>query len=178
LPASSPSDPALFTTDLGSRRPRFERLGRAQSDALIELFERNSVPGVLDAFDPFPLTAEQARWIATEPREDAYYAAVGEGRLLGMSMLRGFDAGYTIPSFGIFVDQECQGRGLGRRMTEWTIEQARLRKCPAVRLSVYAANAPAVALYKSLGFAERERQTVERKGDLEEKIIMSLDLGG
>ncbi len=41
------------------------------AEALAELFEGNRVPAVSDSFDPFPLTAEEAKRIALEPRLDA-----------------------------------------------------------------------------------------------------------
>jgi ribosomal-protein-alanine N-acetyltransferase len=157
---------------------RFEEVAPEHADALVELFERNALPAISSDFDPFPLTAAQARAIALDRRADRYYLALCEGRALGMSMLRGFDEGYEIPSFGIFVDHEHHGRGIGRRLTVWTIRQARLRSCPAVRLSVYADNAAARGLYTSLGFAEQERSSVETEGGSREKIVMRLELGG
>lgn len=156
----------------------FEAVVADHADELAALFERNSVPSVTAGFDPFPLTRDQARRIALEAHKDAFYVVACDRRLVGFSMLRGFDAGYIVPSFGIFVDRECQGQGLGRRLTVWTIEQARRRGSSAVRLSVYAENSTAMSLYASLGFSVQERQTVERAGQLQEKIIMSLDLEG
>lgn len=144
----------------------------------MSLFERNDVAQVTELFDPFPLDAAQARWIALEPHDDCFYLAVRGGRPVGFSMLRGFDEGYAIPSFGVFVDRYSHGEGVGRALTVWTVEQARLRGCSAVRLTVYAANVPARGLYESLGFVERERQRVQRAGRPDEKIVMSLELGG
>jgi len=157
---------------------RFETVQPKHADALAELFERNSIAGVSTNFDPFPLTAVQARAIALDRHKDAYYLALRGGSTIGMSMLRGFDEGYEIPSFGIFVDHKNQGRGIGRALTVWTIEQAHLRGCSAVRLSVYAKNNAARGLYASLGFEEQERQQVEGMDTSREKIIMRLDLGG
>jgi ribosomal protein S18 acetylase RimI-like enzyme len=157
---------------------RFELIGPEHVDAVVELFRRNAVAAVSHSFDPFPLTPAQARSIALEPHEDAYYLA-SEGRApVGMSMLRGFEQGFQIPSFGILVDREHYGQGIGRRLTEWTIEQARLRSCPALRLSVYADNAAAHGLYLSLGFIERERQVVQRESRPREKLVMRLELDG
>jgi ribosomal protein S18 acetylase RimI-like enzyme len=62
-------------------------------------------------------------------------------------------------------------------LTVWTVEQARLRGCAAVRLTVYAGNLPALGLYQSLGFVEQERQSVVRAGRPDEKVVMRLDLG-
>jgi ribosomal protein S18 acetylase RimI-like enzyme len=144
---------------------------------LEELFERNAITTVTSMFDPFELSAERARAIATGTQRDRYYVAVRGARLIGFSMLRGFDDGFEVPSFGIFVDHESQGLGLGRRLTAWTIEQARRLACPAVRLSLYASNERAFSLYRSLGFIERERQpTLDGGGHAAVKIVMLLNL--
>jgi ribosomal-protein-alanine N-acetyltransferase len=163
---------------VGSSSLRFQPVGHEHADALVALFERNTVPAVAVMFDPFSFTAAEARRIALNPRQDGYYIATHGDELLGLSMLRGFDEGYEIPSFGIFIDHERHGQGIGRRFTVWTIEQARQRGCPAVRLTVYADNSAALGLYESLGFREQERGQVERKGQPAEKIVMRLELGG
>jgi ribosomal protein S18 acetylase RimI-like enzyme len=136
---------------------------------------------VTELFDPFPLSAPEAARIAREPRKDAFYLALRGEVALGLSMLRGFDEGYEVPSFGIFVDHEHHGQGIGRELTVRTIEQARRRGCPAVRLTVYSDNRAARRLYESLGFLEQERRRAERAGhpgETHEKIVMRLDLGG
>ncbi len=155
---------------------RFVALGPDHADALAALFERNAVTSVPATFDPFALDVEQAHQIALKPGRDLYFAALAGEELVGFSMLRGFEEGYAVPSFGIFVDEAHQGRGLGRRLTEWTVDRARERGCPAVRLSVYTSNPTAHALYESLGFAERERSKLLRDGRTDEKIVMSLEL--
>ena len=142
----------------------------------MDLFVRNAVPALTENFDPFPLTSSEARRIAHASGGDAYYVAQSDGRAVAFSMLRGFDEGYEVPSFGIFVDREHHGLGIGRQLTMWTIEQARLRGCPAVRLSVYSINTAAKRLYESLGFSEQAREPVERTGRTEEKVVMTLDL--
>lgn len=157
---------------------RFEPVEAKHAGGLAELFERNSTHEVTSLFDPFPLTDQEARRIALEPRRDGYYVAVRADRLVGLSMLRGFDEGYAIPSFGIFVDHQVHGQGVGRVLTAWTIEAARRRECPAVRLSVYSTNSVARGLYASLGFVEQERLTVDRGAGPEEKIVMCLSLNG
>jgi len=144
--------------------------------ALAKLFEGNRVPAVSDSFDPFPLTADEARRIALEPRLDGYFVASMDAELIAMSMLRGFDEGFAVPSFGIFVDHRHHGHGVGRRLTAWTVGEARRRGCAAIRLSVYASNTAGVHLYHSLGFEEREREIVARAIGQDEKIVMSLSL--
>ncbi len=178
MAASSRSESPAGEARAGAIPLRFQPVGPEHADALVALFERNAVPAVAVMFDPFPFTAAEARRIALEPHQDRYYIATRGEDVLGLSMLRGFDEGYEIPSFGIFIDHEHHGQGIGRRLTAWTIEQARWRDCPAVRLTVYADNATALGLYASLGFREQERGLVERKGQPAEKIVMRLELGG
>jgi ribosomal protein S18 acetylase RimI-like enzyme len=157
---------------------RFESVEARHLGALTELFERNSMPAVTSSFDPFPLTAREAQRIALEPHKDAYFVAVRAGRPVGLSMLRGFDEGYEIPSFGIFVDHEAHGQGVGRALTAWTVGAAQGLGCPSVRLTVYSTNSVALGLYASLGFVEQRRRSVDRGAGDEEKIVMCLSLGG
>lgn len=151
----------------------FGELGPADAGPLTKLFERNDVPEVTATFDPFPLDAATARAIAEEPRRDRYYGARSpSGTLLGMSMLRGWDEGYEVPSFGVFVDRGHQGRGIGAALLDRTIAEARGLGAPSVRLSVYAGHDRAERLYRSRGFAEHER----RPGRHGESVVMVLDL--
>jgi len=92
-------------------------------------------------------------------------------------MLRGWDEGYSIPSFGILVDHRFHNCGVGTRMTQFAIAEALGLGCEQVRLSVYASNEVALRLYGSLGFEERARKSVLVMGQPDEKIIMVKDLG-
>jgi perosamine synthetase len=172
---SSHSDSSVPAQGDASNVLAFESIRPEHADALVDLFVRNAV-ALTENFDPFPLTSSEARRIAHASGGDAYYIAQSDGRAVAFSMLRGFDEGYEAPSFGIFVDQEHHGLGIGRQLTMWTIEQARLRGCRAVRLSVYSTNTAARRLYESLGFSEQVREPIERAGGMEEKVVMTLDL--
>jgi ribosomal protein S18 acetylase RimI-like enzyme/glycosyltransferase involved in cell wall biosynthesis len=143
---------------------------------LAALFERNRSGAVGATFDPFPLSAEEAERIAAHAGRDGYFVGVEGDTAVAMSMLRGFDAGFEVPSFGIFVDAEAQRRGIGRRLTEWTVKEARRRGAAAVRLSVYASNAAALALYDALGFVETDRENLVRDGRPDQRIVMRLEL--
>src|SRR5262245_12182270 len=113
----------------------FRRLAARDVDALTDLFVRNDIPDVTQSFDPFPLTRKEATNLLLPTRLDRFYGAFAGERMAAFSMLRGWEDGYEIPSFGIFVDRLSQGCGLGTRLTGWTIGQARLAGAPAVRLS-------------------------------------------
>ena len=54
----------------------------------------------------------------------------------------------------VFVRESARGSGLGRALVAAAIERARERGCVRIELDVDEANAPALTLYRSLGFAD------------------------
>jgi len=52
----------------------------------------------------------------------------------------------------LYVSATARGSGLGRALTEAVLDRARERGCRRVELDVSSENAPAQALYRSLGF--------------------------
>ena len=59
----------------------------------------------------------------------------------------------------LFVDADVRGSGLGRELVEAALERARERGCTRMVLDANEANAPAQALYRSVGL----RQLVRRR---------------
>ena len=58
------------------------------------------------------------------------------------------------------VDPDFQGRGLGRALTLAGLRHLGTRGVPEALLYVEEANTAALALYRSLGFAEHHRETL------------------
>ena len=135
-------------------------------------FAENNVDAVTRSFTPFELSAEMARWIACEPHKDRFYLGMIDDKPVGFSMLRGWDEGFSIPSFGIFIDYRKHGLGLGKELLDLTIEAAKGLNCSKIRLSAYASNLSACKIYLSRGFKEMERSTVMHNDALDEKIVM------
>jgi ribosomal protein S18 acetylase RimI-like enzyme len=52
----------------------------------------------------------------------------------------------------VFVEPSARGRGVGRALTEACIARARARGCKRIQLDANEHNAPALSLYRSLGF--------------------------
>ncbi len=112
-------------------------------EALIQLFDR------IDPtfFNPHPLTPAEARRIASYKGQDVY---LWNEQAYGF--LRGWDDGHEIPSLGIAVAADAQGKGHGKAMMTKLHEAARSRGARRIRLRVNPDNARAKNLYESLGY--------------------------
>ncbi|MBA0279714.1 GNAT family N-acetyltransferase [Stenotrophomonas maltophilia] len=79
-----------------------------------------------------------------------------EGRVAGMYKLGANfpDLGAHVASATYVVDPRVQGRGIGRALAEHSLDRARSEGFLAMQLNyVVSTNAPAVELYRKLGFA-------------------------
>jgi ribosomal protein S18 acetylase RimI-like enzyme len=73
--------------------------------------------------------------------------------------------GFAIMQFGdehahlvlLCVQPMQRQRGIGRRLTEWLVESARVAGIASIRLELRADNAAALAFYRRLGFNETQR---------------------
>ena len=82
-------------------------------------------------------------------------------------------------SFGISVDRAWWGLGIGRALTEACIECAETAGYAQLELEVVAENARAIALYRSMGFAEYGRNPRgfrSRRTGWQEVLLMRLEL--
>jgi ribosomal-protein-alanine N-acetyltransferase len=74
---------------------------------------------------------------------------------LGFAMMRfGDERAHLIL---LAVEPAHQRRGVARRMIEWLLESARVAGITSIHVELRANNVPALAFYRSLGFAETFR---------------------
>lgn len=156
------------------RKPSIRLLTATDGHDLAEFFEGLARDAeTVRFFHPHPLTAGHAALLcaAVDRRKDRYYAARQAGRIVGYSMLRGWDEGFTVPSFGVGIAADARGVGLGQILFEHAIAECRNVGAPALRLSVYKANERAVHIYRKFGMVFQEKNTEEWVGllDLRER---------
>ncbi|MBL8517514.1 MAG: ribosomal protein S18-alanine N-acetyltransferase [Betaproteobacteria bacterium] len=78
----------------------------------------------------------------------------------------------------IAVDAHCQGRGFGRRMLKFIIDDARAKECAMLFLEVRPSNTVAQALYADVGFTQhglRKAYYPARQGR-EDALFLGLEL--
>jgi len=145
------------------------RLRPCDAASLADLFAGIMADASARFFHPHPFSRADAARIAAHEGEDLYAGLFAGERLRGYGMLRGFDAGFAIPSLGIYIEPGWRGRGAGRFLMTHLHAAARQRQCRAIRLKTYPENEAALHLYQSLGY--RFRPTLEA-GQLVGELIL------
>lgn len=146
------------------------RLGTGDGAALSAFFAALSQdPEVGRFFHPHPLTADYARSLCAElaGRRDRYYLTFFRGRAVAYSMLRGWDEGFAVPSFGGSVHPDLRGAGLGQCLLAHAVSEARAAGASRLRLTVYKNNVRAIGLYAKFGFTFTDKNEKESIGLLD-----------
>jgi ribosomal protein S18 acetylase RimI-like enzyme len=103
----------------------------------------------IDDFPPLRVSLDDL-----ESRPGAFYAIVQKQRPVGAIEVEEISADARRIS-SLVVDPDWFRRGIGRRLVKFVLESAPAR----VQVSTSTANAPAVMLYRSMGFRQTETST-------------------
>lgn len=125
---------------------------------------------IVDAGDGFPHAAPLSRdefddyWIA---HTSAVWVALTDGALIGAYYIKPNFVGRAahISNAGYFVLDGHRGRGLGRKMVEHSLHEARRLGFDAMQFNLVFASNPARHLYRRLGFVELGRVPAAVDGD-------------
>lgn len=85
-----------------------QSLGPDDGMAVADLL-RDQDSEYLRFFYAFPPDAEAISTILSTAKLDVYSGIFWRGRLAAVFMLRGWDGGYEVPSFGVLVDEKYRG---------------------------------------------------------------------
>jgi ribosomal-protein-alanine N-acetyltransferase len=99
---------------------------------------------------------------------DLLFVAEQDGVLLGYALgARGTQAGWVL---GVAVEPSAQRAGIGRALTEALLERMEAA-VKNISLTVHPANAPALALYRTMGF-EEERVEPDYFGEQRPRVVL------
>jgi [ribosomal protein S18]-alanine N-acetyltransferase len=134
----------------------------------------------------FAAVAAERTGIATEPPVDideraAQFArtadgsvvAVADGQIVGMLHIEVSRHGFG--EFGMLVDRDWRGRGVGSALVQAAISRARSQGLHKLCLEVFVHNTAAIALYRKSGFVEEGRRVGQYRrasGELWDSIVM------
>src|SRR5262245_9107401 len=136
--------------------PDIRPLTAADADVLAEFFTAAATDAeTARFFHPHPLTKAFARSLcaAAPTRRDKYFALWYGGRIAGYGMLRGWDEGFVVPSFGACVHPALRDAGIGKALLAQALAEARAAGASQLRLTVYEANTRVLHSYRRFGFA-------------------------
>ena len=139
------------------------RLNANDVDGLSKLFALMRKDVHVKRFHPHPFNREFAEKIAQYQGRDVYLGAFDDEGIVGYGMLRGWDAGFEIPSLGIYLSAQARGTGLASLMMSELHRHAWEVGAKRIRLKVYPENSRAIALYERMGYVftgEEEGQIV------------------
>lgn len=146
-----------------NKGPYVRRLGSGDEVQVVALFAAIARDPARVWFHPHPFTSEQAWRIVCSSQRDIYLGLFMGTSLIGYGMLRGWEAGFEVPSLGIYLLPFARRTGLSGMLMRELHLQARKTGAECIRLKVSPGNTPAVRLYERLGYVfvgEEEGQLV------------------
>lgn len=146
-----------------------ERLKPHDGDSLGQFFELLNADGqTVQFFHPHPLTREFADELCRRSQmiRDRYTVVRFHGHIVAYAMLRGWDEGFAVPSFGGCTHPALRDAGLGKFLLAHAIDESRAAGAMHLRLSVYRSNQRAVHIYEKFGFVFSDKNEHELVGML------------
>ncbi len=116
----------------------------------------------LKYFTPFEFSFESIKKILLGSKKDKYFGIFVNNELAGFYMLRGFDAGYETPSYGVWISSKFSNLGLSTLTLHHAFTFCKLNRINTLMLKVHPENLIAKDLYESLGFI---KAGVDEKND-------------
>lgn len=111
-------------------------------------------PAYVRFFTPFNFDPHSVANLLAEQGADVYMGMYWQDRLIGFFMLRGWNSGYEIPSYGVLIDEKYSGYGLTRLSLKLAKSICKLRRVPRIMLKVNADNLIAKRLFEEAGFTQ------------------------
>ncbi len=93
----------------------------------------------------------------SKAKKDRFFSLRSKGYLAGFFCLRGWDAGYDRPSFGVYVAHPFKGQGLASLALTYMLEWCCENQVGSVLLKVSEFNTVARKLYEKVGFVPAEK---------------------
>lgn len=109
-------------------------------------------------FFAFEFNEAQIAEILARRKRDVYSGLFWQGELVGLFMLRGWDEGYDVPSFGVFVAEKYRGGAFMRISLNLAKLICRLSGSRRLRATIHPDNISPRGAVK-LGFVESGKTT-------------------
>jgi RimJ/RimL family protein N-acetyltransferase len=106
-------------------------------------------------FVPFSFEEDSIKKIIGDAVNDKFFGVFINDGLAGFYMLRGFDQGYEIPSYGIWISDKYSGLGLSKLTLQHAITFCKLNGLKKIMLKVHPEHTIAKNIYENFGFKQQ-----------------------
>lgn len=103
-------------------------------------------------FFPFNMEYENLKKILINSIKNIYMGIFINKKIVGLFMLRGFDEGFDIPSYGVWISSQYSNKGLAKLTLQHSISTCLIMGIKKIMLKVHPENKIALNLYKKFGF--------------------------
>jgi RimJ/RimL family protein N-acetyltransferase len=131
----------------------FRKLKPGDAEAISNLMNQDS-KDYSQYFVAFEFDTTTIENILSKAKNDLYFGVYWGKELTGFYMLRGFDEGFAIPSYGVYISSRFSNKGLAALTLNHAISTCKFLGCKKLRLKVHTANTYALKQYVKFGFAE------------------------
>lgn len=105
-------------------------------------------------FIPFEFKYDNLKSILEKVDKDLFIGIFVNKKIAGFFMLRGFDEGYEIPSYGVWISSQYSNKGLAKLTIQHSISICLMSGVKKIMLKVHPENKVAFNMYKKFGFIE------------------------
>lgn len=153
-----------------TREIEIRRISTSDAPVLGEFFTALAADSDTEQFfHPHPFTRDYAVELCNivPARKDRYYVACFGEVVIAYMMLRGWDEGYSVPSFGVTNHPAVRDVGLGQALLAHAVAECRAAGATKLRLTVFKNNERALHVYRKFGFVFQDKNEHELVGILD-----------
>jgi len=107
-------------------------------------------------FIPFEFDLEAVSTAIGKANKDMFFGVYVEFQIVGFYMLRGWDDGYDIPSYGVWIAENFSSKGLSKLTLHHAISVCRINRIKKLMLKVHPDNLIAKKIYEDFGFVYQD----------------------
>jgi RimJ/RimL family protein N-acetyltransferase len=127
---------------------------RVDDAAALSLMLRSQKPSYARFFTPFGYDEQSIAVVLARRGEDVFMGLYWRDEVVAFFMLRGWNEGYEIPSFGILVDEKYRGDGLEMLSLETAKVICKLRGAARIMFKMHPENISVRAVARKTGFVK------------------------
>jgi RimJ/RimL family protein N-acetyltransferase len=130
---------------------RIHRIGSEDLSEVKQLLTSDR-PGYGQYFQAWDMSHDAWASMISGARMDGYWGMRIDRTMAGLFMLRGLDAGYKAPAYGIYVAEAFSGKGLAKLSLCFAVAWCLINAHEEIMLTVHPDHTRARALYENAGF--------------------------